>query len=97
MEFSLCTIYKNEEKNLEKFISHHIDLVGESINRLKLSGCITDIPIYHLGWPGAARTDEEKLRLRFRLTKQFPGVKQLPPQFPPDLAKELLQIIWNRE
>jgi glycosyltransferase involved in cell wall biosynthesis len=89
------------------------ELVGESINRLKLSSCITDIPIYHLGWIGAARTDEEKqrkkktyreiikqewerdpspkmafyylatlespeekLRVGFRLTKQFPGVKQ---------------------
>jgi len=38
------------------------ELVGESLHQLKLSSCITDIPIYHLGWIGSARTDEEKLR-----------------------------------
>jgi glycosyltransferase involved in cell wall biosynthesis len=31
VEFSLCAIYKNEEKNLEKFITDHIGLVEEMI------------------------------------------------------------------
>ena len=89
------------------------ELVGESLNQLKLSSCITDIPIYHLGWVGAGRNDEEKqrkkkayrdmilrefekdpspkmafyylstlenpaeqLRMAFHLTKIYPGVKQ---------------------
>ncbi|MGE5343755.1 MAG: glycosyltransferase [Candidatus Omnitrophota bacterium] len=30
-ECSICTIYKNEEKNLERFIANHIDLVEEMI------------------------------------------------------------------
>jgi len=29
--FSLCTIYKNEEKNLEKFITNHRDFIDEMI------------------------------------------------------------------
>jgi len=31
VEFSLCGIYKNEEKNLEKFITHHFDSVEEMV------------------------------------------------------------------
>jgi glycosyltransferase involved in cell wall biosynthesis len=89
------------------------ELVGESLKRLKLSSCKTDIPIYHLGWVGAGRSDEEKqrkkkayremirrewekdpspkmafyyistlenpeekLRLAFRLTREYPEIKQ---------------------
>jgi glycosyltransferase involved in cell wall biosynthesis len=88
------------------------ELVGESLHRLNLSSCLTDVPIYHLGWM-AARTNEEKkrkkvayrelikrewqrdpspkmafyylstlddaeerLKLAFRLCKQYPEVKQ---------------------
>lgn len=40
------------------------ELVGPSLHRLDLSSCITDIPIYHRGWAGAARSDEEKQRKR---------------------------------
>lgn len=89
------------------------ELVGESIHQHELSSCITDIPIYHLGWTGVSRTDEEKQRkqktykeliarewekdrspkmafyylstledaeerlsLGFRLTREYPQVKQ---------------------
>lgn len=89
------------------------ELVGESIHELNLSSGLTDIPIYHLGWVGAGRTDaekqakqeayraliakewqkdqspkmafyylstladvEERLKLAFRLTRQYPAVKQ---------------------
>jgi len=38
------------------------ELIGESVHQLKMSSMKTDVPIYHLGWTGAARTDEEKLR-----------------------------------
>ena len=38
------------------------ELVGESVNRLKLSSKVTDIPIYHYGWIERGRTEEEKKR-----------------------------------
>ncbi len=89
------------------------ELVGESIHQLHLTSCITDVPIYHMGWTTASRTDEEKqlkqktyrelirsewekdpsakmafyylstlenaeekLRIGFHLTRQYPEVKQ---------------------
>lgn len=89
------------------------ELVGPSLGRLGLSSCVTDIPVYHYGWVGSARTDLEKLekrlmyarmirqqwernpspqmafyyvstlgdpgerlRLLYRLTRQYPEVKQ---------------------
>lgn len=38
------------------------ELVGESVNRLKLTSKVTDIPIYHYGWIDTGRTEEEKKR-----------------------------------
>jgi tetratricopeptide (TPR) repeat protein len=111
IESPLIRVFRNH-KDIRFHGAIH-ELVGESLRRLNLSSFITDIPIYHLGWVGAARTDEEKqrkkesyremirrewekdpspkmafyylstlenvedrLRLAFRLTKEFPGVKQ---------------------
>ncbi|MCP5108613.1 MAG: glycosyltransferase, partial [bacterium] len=89
------------------------ELVGESVSRLKLSSKVTDIPIYHYGWIGTGRTEEEKsrkkaaysemirkaweadrspkmafyyiksledprekIKLAFRMSKEYPDVKQ---------------------
>ncbi len=89
------------------------ELVGESVNRLKLTSKVTDIPIYHYGWIETGRTEEEKnrkkaayremiqkaweadptpkmafyyiksledphekIKLAYRMSKQYPEVKQ---------------------
>ncbi len=40
------------------------ELLGESVEKLKLSSKITDIPIYHYGWIETGRTEEEKRQKR---------------------------------
>lgn len=45
------------------------ELVGPSLHQLNLTSCLTDVPIYHLGWVGAARSDEEKQRKRHAYRK----------------------------
>ena len=111
IESPLIRVFRNHKGT--RFHGAIHELVGESLKELKLSSCITDIPIYHLGWVGAGRSDqekqrkkkayrklikqewekdpspkmafyyistlenlEEKLRLAFRLTREFPGIKQ---------------------
>ncbi|MCP5046970.1 MAG: glycosyltransferase [bacterium] len=111
IESPLIRVFRNH-KGIRFHGAIH-ELVGESIHRLNLTSCITDIPIYHLGWTSSARTDvekqrkkdsykalikkeweqdpspkmafyylstlespAEKLQLGFRLTRQFPEVKQ---------------------
>jgi glycosyltransferase involved in cell wall biosynthesis len=111
IESPLIRVFRNLEG--VRFHGAIHELVGESLHRLKLSSMKTGIPIYHWGWTGSARSDEEKqrkkeayrelierewrkdqspkmafyylstmenpaekLRLGFRLTKQYPEVKQ---------------------
>ena len=102
-------------RNFEGVCFHGIihELVGESVNRLKLTSKVTDIPIYHYGWIDTGRTEEEKnrkkiayremirkaweadpspkmafyyiksledpgekIKLAYRMSKQYPEVKQ---------------------
>lgn len=111
IESPLIRVFRNHKGVQFKGAIH--ELVGESLNRLKLSSTITDIPIYHTGWITAERTDaekqqkkkeyrdlikrewekdpspkmafyylstlenpDEKIKLGFKLTKEYPQVKQ---------------------
>lgn len=111
VESPLIRVFKNHKGICFNGAIHEI--VGESIHTLNISSCKTDIPIYHLGWTGAARTDQEKqekkatynelirntwekektpkmayyylstlenpedrIKVAFHLTKQYPSVKE---------------------
>jgi len=58
IESPLIRVFRNHKGICFQGAIH--ELVGESLNRSGLSSCITDIPIYHLGWVGVGRSDIEK-------------------------------------